>query len=118
MKSILALPFLSIALLFPCSPAAAADTAAPVTIEVKVPEMACGGCAWSVTEELKKLENVTDVYVDLKTKTAIAEVKSDSAPGEKAILAAVKTAGYDGSGYHTLSVNFATAKEGLEAKKK
>ncbi|HQZ28025.1 MAG: heavy-metal-associated domain-containing protein [Verrucomicrobiales bacterium] len=118
MKSFLALPILSIALFFSGFPVAATEPAAPVTVEMKVPEMVCAGCAWSITEELKKLENVSDVYVDPKTKTAIVEVKSDSTPGEKAILAAVKTAGYDGSGYRILSVSFAKAKEGLEAKKK
>lgn len=84
-----------------------------VTVEVKVPEMKCTGCAWSVTQELKKLEHVSDVYVDAKTKTAIVAADSEETPGEKAILAAVKTAGYEASGYTKLKVKFAEAKATL-----
>ena len=54
MKSFLALPILSIALFFSGFPVAATEPAAPVTVEMKVPEMVCAGCAWSITEELKK----------------------------------------------------------------
>ena len=43
-----------------------ADEAA--SFQVKVPEMTCSNCAWSVTEELKKVEHVTEVFVDPKTK--------------------------------------------------
>lgn len=85
--------------------------------EMKVPEMKCAGCAWSVTQELKKLEHVSDVYVDPKTKTAIIATDSEEAPGEKDVFSAVKTAGYEASGYTKLKVKFAEAKAALTAKK-
>jgi len=86
---------------------------APLTFQVKVPEMKCTGCAWSIPQELKKLDHVSDVYVDAKTKTAIIATDSADAPGEKAILAAVKTAGYEGSGYTKLTVKFSEAKAAM-----
>jgi copper chaperone CopZ len=117
MKPLFALSLLTIALFTSGIPAVAEDSA-PVTVEVKVPEIVCTGCAWSITQELKKLDNVTDVYVDAKSKKALVETKSDSNPGEKAILAAVKAAGYEGSGYHALAASFADAKADLTGKKK
>ncbi len=85
--------------------------------EVKVPAMKCTGCAWSVTQELKKLEHVSDVYVDAKTKTAIIATDSEAAPDEKTVVAAVKTAGYEASGYTKLKVKFAEAKAALTGEK-
>lgn len=85
--------------------------------EMKVPAMKCTGCAWSVTQELKKLDHVSDVYVDAKTKTAIIATDSDDAPGEKAVSAAVKTAGYEASGYTKLKGTFAEAKAKLTGEK-
>ena len=94
-----------------------AEEKASVAFEMKVPEMVCAGCAWSVTQGLKKLEYVSDVYVDAKTKTAIVAVAAEETPGEKAILAAVKTAGYEASGYTKLKVKFAEAKAALTGEK-
>ncbi|MDP4583952.1 MAG: heavy-metal-associated domain-containing protein [Verrucomicrobiales bacterium] len=85
--------------------------------EVKVPAMKCTGCAWSVTQELKKLDHVSDVYVDAKTKKAIIATDSDAAPDEKTVLSAVKTAGYEASGYTKLKVKFAEAKAALTGEK-
>lgn len=86
----------------------------PVTVEVKVPAMKCSGCAWSVTSNLKKVENVTAVHVDYKTKTAIVEVVSRQSPGKAALYAAVEKSGYTGSGYRVLDGSFAAAKSALE----
>lgn len=94
-----------------------AEEKASVAFEMKVPDMVCTGCAWSITQELKKLDHVSDVYVDIKTKTAIVAVDTDETPGEKAILAAVKTAGYEASGYTKLKVKFAEAKAALTGAK-
>ena len=98
-------------------PSLKAEEKPAVAFEVKVPEMACVSCAWSITQELKKLDHVSDVYVDAKTKTAIVAVDSDETPGEKAILAAIKTAGYEASGYAKLKVKFAEAKAALTGEK-
>jgi copper chaperone CopZ len=88
-----------------------ADEAA--SFQVKVPEMTCSNCAWSVTEELKKVEHVTEVFVDPKTKVAIFSFDTAEAANEKAVLAAVKQAGYQGSGYAKLKTTFAEAKAAL-----
>ncbi len=86
------------------------------TFEVKVPGMVCGGCALSVTEQLKKLDQVGEVYVDLKTRSAILSAKSAEGPGEKAVSEAVKKAGYEAKGYAKLSKSFAEAKAALTGK--
>ena len=57
-----------------------AEEKASVAFEMKVPDMVCTGCAWSITQELKKLDHVSDVYVDIKTKTAIVAVDKRSSP--------------------------------------
>lgn len=85
-----------------------------VTVEIEVPTMKCAGCAWSVTENLKKLESVSAVFVDPKSKKALIEVSSPSTPGKNAILAAVKKSGYEGKKYHVLDSSFAAAKSSLE----
>lgn len=90
-----------------------ADEATTVVYEVKVPGMHCVSCAFSVTEELKKLDHVTEVYVDPKSKTAVVAVESETAPGEKALFSAVKTAGYEATACSKLSVKFAEAKAAL-----
>ena len=64
--------------------------------QVKVPEMKCAGCAWSIGEELKKVDHITEVFVDPKTKVAIFSVDTAEGVDEKAVLAAVKEAGYEG----------------------
>lgn len=81
--------------------------------QVKVPEMKCAGCAWSIGEELKKVDHVTEVFVDPKTKVAIFSVDTAEGADEKAVLAAVKAAGYEGSGYGKLKTTFAEAKAAL-----
>jgi len=89
----------------------------PVALEVKVPGMKCAGCAFSVTEELKKLDHVTEVYVDPKSKKALLSVDSADSPGKEAILAAVKAAGYEATGFAKLEVSFAEAKAALTGEK-
>lgn len=55
-----------------------------------VPGMKCGGCVAKVQETLKNLPGVTEVTVDLATKTAV--VKGDVPPPE--VEAALTRAGY------------------------
>jgi copper chaperone CopZ len=93
----------------------AADEVA--VFEVRVPAMKCTGCAWSVTQELKKLDHVSDVYVDAKTKKAIIATDSEAAPDGKSVAAAVKNAGYEASGFTKLKVKFAEAKAALTGEK-
>ncbi len=86
---------------------------AGAAFEVKVPGMKCAGCAFSVTEELKKLDQVSEVYVDPKTKTALLSTKTAEGPGETAVVDAVKAAGYEAKGYAKLDKTYAEAKAAL-----
>ena len=104
---LLALAVLS---LLPFAPARADE---PAAYQVKVPEMKCAGCAWAIGEALKKVDHITEVFVDPKTKVAIFSVDTAEGPGEKVVLAAVKAAGYDGSGYAKLAKTFAETKASL-----
>ncbi len=114
MKTALALAALILSVL---SPAILRAEEPGATFEVKVPGMVCVSCSFSVTEELKKLDGITDVYVDLKTKTALVSTKTTEGPGEQAVLKAVKTAGYEGSGFAKLNKSFAEAKAALAGSK-
>ncbi len=94
-------------------PFASARSEEPTAYQVKVPGMKCAGCSWAVGEELKKVDHITEVFVDPKTKVAIFTVDTAEGPGEKAVLAAVKAAGYEASGYAKLGKSFAETKASL-----
>ncbi len=83
-------------------------------VQCEVPAMKCAGCSWSVTEALKKVEGVSAVHVDWKSKTTLLEVSSAKTPGKEAIFAAVKTTGYDAAKYKSLEVSFSEAKKKFE----
>lgn len=55
--------------------------------------MTCGHCARSVTEEVGKIDGVTDVRVDLPT--GAVTVVSSREPGVADVRAAVEEAGYE-----------------------
>ena len=63
------------------------------TTTYPVSGMTCGHCVSAVTEELSKLDGVTDVHVDLATGTAT--VTSDQPLDDAAVRAAVDEAGYE-----------------------
>lgn len=113
MKTILSL-LSALALAALALPQAFADQATVVQIEV--PAMKCAGCAWAVDNALTKLEGVTEVHVDPASKKAVLAVTSPAAPGKKAIAEAVKTTGYEVSGYQQLKVTFAEAKKQISKK--
>lgn len=118
MKSIRSLAFAAIAfaaLVF--APAALRADEAGAVFQVKVPDMSCGGCAISVSGELKKLDHVTEVFVDPRTKVAIIAADNAEGPGEKAVLKAVKEAGYKGLAFSKLKTSFAEAKAALVSDK-
>ena len=62
------------------------------TATYTVTGMTCGHCVASVTEEVKELEGVTDVAVDLST--GAVSVTSDQPVSEADVKAAVEEAGY------------------------
>lgn len=98
------------ALLF-CIPALRADDKA--TFQLKVPDMTCQSCVLSVTEEIKQIKEVSDVFVDLKTKTVIVSSKDGNDPGKSAVMEAVRLAGYQGIRYAKVDKSFADAKAEL-----
>jgi copper chaperone CopZ len=55
--------------------------------------MTCGGCANNVAGELKRLEGVSDVDVDLAS--GVVTVTSDGLVTSDAVAAAVHDAGYE-----------------------
>ncbi|MFJ2189085.1 heavy-metal-associated domain-containing protein [Kitasatospora sp. NPDC087861] len=78
-----------------CGPGATAapdaGTAGRAAFQVK--GMTCGHCVTSVTAELKKIDGVTDVAVDLATGTVT--VDSTLPLADSAVAAAIDEAGYD-----------------------
>lgn len=62
------------------------------TSEFTVTGMTCGHCASSVTEEIKQIDGVDDVSVDLGT--GAVTVTADQPVSADAVDAAVRRAGY------------------------
>lgn len=111
MKLIYSLPaLLSVLLFFQTAHAGPSSE----TVQCEIPAMKCAGCSWSVTEALKKLEGVSAVHVDWKSKKALLEVDSVKVPGKDAIFGAVKSVGYTAAKYKRLEVPFSKAKQNLE----
>lgn len=104
----------SFVLSFAFSAALRAEDAA--AYQIKVPDMSCAGCAMTVTQALKKLDHVTQVYVDPKAKVAIVAVDNAEGPGESAVTSAVKAAGYEAKSYDKLAKSFDEAKAALTGK--
>jgi copper ion binding protein len=63
------------------------------TTTVHVAGMSCGHCVQAVSGELKKIDGVTDVQVDLAS--GRVDVTSDADLTADAIAAAVDVAGYE-----------------------
>jgi copper chaperone len=66
------------------------------TIIFSVPGMTCGHCKEAVTTELSKISGVTDVEVDLDTKSVSVTSTSDVAWSD--LVAAVDEAGFEAVG--------------------
>jgi copper chaperone CopZ len=66
------------------------------TSTIHVSGMTCGHCVTSVTEELSKLDGVTEVRIDLVAGgTSPVHVVSDAPLDESEVRAAVDEAGYE-----------------------
>ncbi|MEE1781564.1 cation transporter [Streptomyces sp. SP17BM10] len=70
---------------------AAAESAGRAVFQVK--GMTCGHCVSSVTAELKKIDGVTEVAVDLTTGRVTVDATAPLA--DEAVAAAIDEAGYD-----------------------
>lgn len=62
------------------------------TLSYTVPGMSCGHCKEAVTEEVSKVDGVTEVDVDLDTKLVLV---SGDGMDDSALRAAIEEAGYE-----------------------
>ncbi|MEV7023339.1 cation transporter [Kitasatospora sp. NPDC093558] len=73
------------------APASAVESAGRAVFQVQ--GMTCGHCVSAVTAELKKIDGVTEVAVDLATGRVTVDA---TAPlGDEAVAAAIDEAGYE-----------------------
>ena len=63
-----------------------------VTRVYRVPDVSCEHCVHAITAELRKIEGVQDVEVDLTSKT-VRVVSEDTVPDER-IRSGIEEAGY------------------------
>lgn len=61
-----------------------------MTIQLKVPDMACGACSKTITQAVLKIDPQAIVKADPKTKQVIVETQAS----ELSVKEAIKTAGY------------------------
>ncbi|NEN89198.1 MAG: heavy-metal-associated domain-containing protein [Okeania sp. SIO3H1] len=62
-----------------------------MTIQLKVPSIACGGCADTITKAIKAQESEADVQVDVEQKIVTVETKASEESIKQAIVAAGHT---------------------------
>lgn len=61
-----------------------------MTLELKVPSMACGACADTITKAVRAIDPAANVEADPKTKL----VKVETQESDAAIKSAIAAAGY------------------------
>ena len=59
-----------------------------MTIELKVPDMACNACAKTITEAIHNLDSQAIVQTDTKTKQVTIETQASVSSLKEAIVAA------------------------------
>ncbi|NEP91158.1 MAG: heavy-metal-associated domain-containing protein [Okeania sp. SIO2C2] len=62
-----------------------------MAIQLKVPSIACGGCADTITKAIKTQESEADVQVDVEQKIVTVETKASEESIQQAIIAAGHT---------------------------
>ncbi|NEO58608.1 MAG: heavy-metal-associated domain-containing protein [Okeania sp. SIO3B5] len=62
-----------------------------MTMQLKVPSIACGGCADTITKAIKTQESEADVQVDVEQKIVTVETKASEESIKQAIVAAGHT---------------------------
>jgi len=61
-----------------------------MTLQLKVPKMACSGCATTITKAVQAIDSASTVEADLKTKL----VTIQTAKSESEVRKAIASAGY------------------------
>jgi copper chaperone len=59
-----------------------------MTIELKVPDMACGACAETITQAVQSIDPTAEVQADPQTKQVIVNTQASESSVKKAIAAA------------------------------
>lgn len=59
-----------------------------MTIELKVPDMACDACAKTITEALQALDPAVEVKAEIETKQVTVETQASESSVRKAIASA------------------------------
>ena len=59
-----------------------------MTLQLKVPDMACSACSNTVTQAVKAIDPSATVQADLKTKLVAIETQASAAAVREAIIAA------------------------------
>lgn len=62
-----------------------------MAIQLKVPSIACGGCADTITKAIKAQESEADVQVDVEQKIVTVETKASEESIKQAIVASGHT---------------------------
>ena len=62
-----------------------------MTIQLKVPDMACGACAQSITEAIQNLDSQATVQANTDTKQVTIETQAS----ESSVREAITSAGYN-----------------------
>jgi copper chaperone len=66
--------------------------ASTATLTYSVPAMSCGHCVNAITDEVKQIEGVSDVAIDLETKLVVV---TGTGLKDTAIREAIVEAGFD-----------------------
>ncbi|MGD1699688.1 heavy-metal-associated domain-containing protein [Dapis sp. BLCC M229] len=62
-----------------------------MTMQLKVPSIACSGCADTITKAIKNLESEADVQVDVEQKIVTVETKASEESIKEVITASGHT---------------------------
>ena len=97
--------------------ASAASSFAATSVKATVNGMVCAFCAQGIEKRLSKLPAAQVVFVDLKQKVVVVEVKDGQTLDGKTIAAEIVDAGYDVTKLETVEQSVADIKASMKAKK-
>lgn len=96
---------------------AATSSFAATSFKASVNGMVCAFCAQGIEKRLAKLPATKAVYVDLKQKVVVVEVRDGQTLDPKTITAEITDAGYDVTKLETVEQSVAEIRAGMKAKK-
>ncbi len=90
---------------------------AATSVRATVNGMVCAFCAQGIEKRLLKMSATKEVFVDLKKRTVVVEVKEGQTMDSKAMAAEIVDAGYDVVTLETVSQSVADIKAELRGRK-